>query len=261
MPTQSCYVCNSCAKTYTYKHNYDRHVVCCEFFNKTLRQHEHEMESCEAPPNMYVLYQLVKELAVRVSKVENENIQLKQQLAKRNKVNILDWLNKMPTEKQPTQVYIQWLRDVVLKNVYLQLEHVYSNDLISGMVSIWMFALSKTDGNAPIKAFENRPNTFYIYETSENGEYNWSMLTTAILDKHLKHVCKQFVIDFKTHWYDTHAEQIKEDEKWTNMYVDYHQKILGGTRYTTDGICQKVRQQLYIAMKVPLAQTIDIDFT
>jgi hypothetical protein len=261
MSTHSGYACNSCAKIYTHKYNYDRHVVCCEFFNKTLHQHEYAAESHEAPPDIHSLYQLVKELALRVTKVEKENVQLKQQLAKRNKVNILDVLNKLPMEKQPTQPFIRWLQYALLPNVHLHLDTVYSNDLISGIVATWTLALSKLDGDAPIKAFENRPNTFYIYELNEDGNNIWCVLTANVLDKHLRHVCKQFVVDFKVHWYDKHIEQIKEDEKWTNMYVDYYQKILGGTRYTTDGICQKVRQQLYTAIKTPFSQTVDIDFT
>jgi hypothetical protein len=74
-------------------------------------------------------------------------------------------------------------------------------------------------------------------------------------------VCKQFVVDFKNYWYDKNEDKINEDEKWTNMYVDYYQKILGGSRITTDGICQKVRQQLYVIMKEAFTHAVEIDFS
>lgn len=255
------YSCKSCAKVYTHKYNYERHIVCCEFFNKTLHDHEYEAESIELPPDTYSLYQLVKELAVRVTKVEKENAQLKQQLSRRNKVNVLDYLNKLPKEHRPEQSFTYWFENNVLPAVHLQLEDVYSNGLISGIVSTWKSALSCSGKILPIKAFDNRVNTFYVYEEEDNGVFTWSILTAALFDKHLRRVCKQFIVDFKQHWFDKNEEKINEDEKWTNMYVDYYQKILGGSRNTTEGICQKVRHQLYTHIKVAFIPSIEVNFS
>ena len=55
--------------------------------------------------------------------------------------------------------------------------------------------------------------------------------------------------------------KINTDEKWTNMYVKYHQRILGGSRITTEVICQRVRQQLYKSMKQGVSHAIEIDYT
>ena len=261
MSTSSGYTCSSCTKTYTYKYNYDRHVACCEFFNKTLLQHQHEIDAVESTPDIHSLYQLVKELAVRVTKVEKENAQLKQQLSKRCKVNIMEWLNKLPVDKQPSQLFTDWVRHSVLTNVHLQLEGVYSNDLVSGIISTWKTALSASDGEVPLKAFETRANTFYVYDKNADGSPTWTILTSAAFDIQLRMVCRQFVVDFKKYWYDKNEDKINEDETWTNMYVDYYQKILGGSRTTTEGICQKVRQQLYVIMKQAFTHAVEIDFS
>ena len=261
MSTTSGYTCTSCTKTYTYKHNYERHVVCCEFFNKTLLQHQHEIDAVESTPDINSLYHLVKELAVRVTKVEKENAQLKQQLSKRCKINIMEWLNKLPTDRQPTQLFSDWVRNSVLTNVHLQLDCVYSNDLVSGIISTLKTALSETHGEIPIKAFETRANTFYAYDKGADGSPTWTLLTPAVFDIQLRMVCKQFVVDFKNYWYDKNEDKIREDEKWTNMYVDYYQRILGGSRITTEGICQKVRQQLYVIMKQAFTHAVEIDFS
>lgn len=254
------YRCNTCPKTYTHKYNYDRHIACCEFFQKTLVQHEHDMEYREPPPDMHGLYQLVKELAVRVMKVEKENTQLKQCLMKRTKINIVDWLNQQHTDKQPSQHFAEWFKTVVLTKVHSNLDCVYTHDLVSGIVSTWETAVTIIDGEPPIKAFEMRTNTFYIYDIVDDKPV-WSVMSNESLDMHIKHICKQFLVDFKHYWYDENESKIKEDEKWTNMYVNYYQKILGGSRYTTDGICQKARQQLYKILKQTFTQPIEVDFT
>ena len=261
MSTTSGYTCASCTKTYTYKHNYDRHVACCEFFNKTLLQHQHEIDAVESTPDINNLYQLVKELAVRVTKVEKENAQLKQQLSKRCKVNIMEWLNKLPADRQPTQLFSDWVKHSVLTNVHLHLECVYSNDLVSGIISTWKTSLSASHGEVPLKAFETRANTFYVYDKGGHGSPTWTILAPAAFDNQLRMVCRQFVVDFKKYWYDKNQDKINEDETWTNMYVDYYQKILGGARSTTEAICQKVRQQLYVIMKQAFTNAVEIDFS
>jgi hypothetical protein len=261
MATKSGYTCTLCAKKYIQKYTYDRHVVCCEFFNKTVRHHEYEAETMETPPDINSLYNLVKELAFRVTKLEKENVQLKLQLSKRCKVNIIDWLNKLHTDKQPKQLFSQWVSDSVLPNVHSQLDCVYSNDLVSGIVSTWMFALSQLHSEAPIKAFETRTNTFYVYEPNDEGIPKWVVLTAVTFDIFLRRICKQFVVDFKTHWFDKNEAKITDDEHWANLYVDYYQKILGGSKITTEGIYQKVRQQLYATLKKSITQTVEVDFS
>lgn len=254
------YKCQTCTKAYTYKYNYERHVTCCKFFQKSIHDCEQELDSVELIPDAQSMFKLVQELALRVARIERENTQLKQQLSKRSKINIIEWLNKLPSETRPTITFTEWITDTVLQNVYLQLNSVYTNDLITGIVSSWKLSTDNHQGDVPVKAFENRSNIFYKYDKDENGNQCWMLLTTEYLDKQLKRICKQFVIDFKNHWHDKHVDKIQNNEIWTNMYVDYYQRILGGSRITTDAICQKVRLQLYKYMKQNFPQVVELDF-
>jgi hypothetical protein len=172
----------------------------------------------------------------------------------------LDWLNKQHVDKQPGQCFAEWFKTAVLTTVHSQLDCVYTHNLVSGIVSTWKTAVTHMDSECPIQAFETRTNTFYIYDKLESGMYAWTVMTNEVLDSYIKRVCTQFLVDFKHHWYDENEDKIKEDEKWTNMYVNYYQKILGGSQNTTNGICQKVRQQLYIDLKKSIAQPIEVDF-
>ena len=259
--TMNQYVCKTCTKTYKYKYNYDRHVACCKFFQKSIQDYEQEMDSVEVLPDMQSMFKLVQELACKVNRIEKENNQLKQKLSKRNKINVLDWLNKLPIDKSPNKSFTDWINDAVLKNVYLHLDSVYTNDLITGIMSTWHLSIDESNENIPLKAFDNRINIFYKYDIGSNGDYCWMILTNEDMDNQLKRICKQFLIDFKNHWYDKYEDKINTDEKWTNMYVKYHQRILGGSRITTEVICQRVRQQLYKSMKQGVSHAIEIDYT
>lgn len=255
------YICKTCTKTYKYKYNYDRHVACCKFFQKSIQDYEQEMDSVEVLPDMQSMFKLVQELACKVNRIEKENNQLKQKLSKRNKINVLDWLNKLPIDKSPNKSFTDWINDAVLTNVYLHLDNVYTNDLITGIMSTWHFSIDESNENIPLKAFDNRTNIFYKYDIGSNGDYCWMILTNEDMDNQLKRICKQFLIDFKNHWYDKHEDKINTDEKWTNLYVKYYQRILGGSRITTEVICQRVRQQLYKSMKQGVSHGIEIDYT
>lgn len=255
------YKCQSCSKTYIYKYNYERHIACCKFFQKSIRQQEQELDSVELIPDTHSMFKLVQELAFRVKKLEKDNIQLKQQLSKRSKINIIDWLNNLPKEKQPLKPYSGWVQNNVLQNVNLHLNCVYTNDLIAGIISTLKLSINNYQDIVPIKAFENRSNIFYKYDSDENGNHCWTLLTPEELDIQLKTICKQFLVDFKYYWYDKNEVKIQDDEKWTDMYVKYYQKILGGSKITTDGICQKVRNQLYTCIKESCSQIIELDFS
>jgi hypothetical protein len=259
--TMNQYICKTCTKTYKHKYNYDRHIACCKFFQKSIQEYEDEMDSVEIIPDMQSMFKLVQELACKVNRIEKENNQLKQKLSKRNKINVLDWLNKLPIDKIPNKSFTDWIKDVVLTNVYLHLDNVYTNDLITGIMSTWHFSIDESNENIPLKAFDNRINIFYKYDIDPNGKNCWMILTNEEMDNQLKKICKQFLIDFKNHWYDKHEDKINTDEKWTNMYVKYHQRILGGSRITTEVICQRVRQQLYKSIKQGVSHAIEIDYT
>lgn len=259
--TMNQYICKTCTKTYKYKYNYDRHTACCKFFQKSMQDYEQEMDAVDVIPDMQSMFKLVQELACRVNRIEKENTQLKQKLSKRNKINVLVWLNELPVDKTPNKSFTDWVNDVVLKNVYLQLDNVYTNDLITGIMSTWQLSIDESTENLPLNAFDNRINIFYKYDVGPTGNRCWMILTNEEMDNQIKKICKQFLIDFKNYWYDKHADKINTDEQWTNLYVKYYQRILGGSRITTDAICQRVRQQLYKSMKQGVSHAIEIDYT
>jgi hypothetical protein len=254
------YKCKICSRMYTHKYNYDRHITCCEFLNMSQREQENEVEMSETPPSLQNMYRLLQELSFKVNKLEKENTILKQKFQQRCKVNVLDWLNNQPNEIQPTITFENWVEQCLLSNVHAHLCTVYSNNLIMGVISLWKEAVG-SGLTVPIKLFDNRPSSIYLYTANEYNVSSWIQTTPAILDKQLKRIFRQFIAEFKTHWYDKHVNKIHVNEEYMNMYINYYQKILGESKNTTDEMCQKIRHQIYLLIKQKVNNIIDINFS
>ena len=228
------------SETCSNESNFIRDRSCSELLN--------EVESQEEIPSIEKIYRLVKDLTVKVIKLENENKKLKQSVLKKQKINILECLNKMNIVNQPEMVYNEWLDAVVLSHVKENLNNVFKEDLIVGIVNTWKNAIKATSSVLPIKTYINRPNIFYIYVEDDNKR-QWKQLSIYDMDMQLRRICQQFVSVFRNEWFIPNEHKIDNDEKWTNMYVDYYKRILGGSQITTEVICQRVRNQIYKLMK------------
>ena len=252
------YICNTCNRKYVYKYNYDRHVRCCEFLNMSIKEKEHEADMEETIPSLPNLFRLVQELSYKIDKIEKENVVLRQRLQQRRKINILEWLNNRPKEIQPKILFNDLINTYILSNVYKHLEAVYSNNLIIGVINLWKDVFN-SEVVIPLKVFDNRPNMFYIYESDETGKTEWIKISTDQIDTQLKHIYKQFIVEFKTHWYNKHVDKINVDEDYTNKYVNYYQKILGGYKNTTEETCKKIRYQIYLLINQSVTKAIDLE--
>jgi hypothetical protein len=214
-----------------------------------LKKPEYDItESEDQTPSIDKIYRLVQELSLKVIKLEKENVKLKQNVLKKQKLNILEYLNNQIIENQPNLLFNEWINKVVLSHVKNSLECVFKEDLIMGIVDTWEHAIKDITIVIPIKTYINRPNVFYIY-TEDDGNRLWKQLHIEDMNRQLLKICQQFVVEFKKGWYEPNEEKIDIDEKWTNMYVDYYKRILGGSKITTEVICQRVRSRIYTLMK------------
>jgi hypothetical protein len=158
-----------------------------------------------------------------MDKLEKENSKLRQYSKKR--INIVDWLNDSKT--QPDICFDEWITTNVLTLVSKCLDTVYNNNLLEGLKHLFTTILENKIDILPIRCFDNKPNTFYIYETIEN-QSKWSIITTKEFDRQLNKIGNQFILEFKNNWYLLHREKIETDENYKDMYINYYQKILGG---------------------------------
>jgi hypothetical protein len=124
---------------------------------------------------------------------------------------------------------------------------------------------------APIRAFDNKPNMFYIYSktinigtsNNENTEISnqWSLISTTDFDNYLKQIARQFIVQFRSCWFLVNEEKIQTDELYKDKYVNYYQKILGSEGKMTDDIrYQRVRHTFYTLIKQNIKQIVEYEF-
>jgi len=254
-----CYKCRFCTREYKEKYNYDRHVGCCEFFSKSTRERDNEVDMIEILPSHPEMYRLIQELAFRVDKLEKENTKLKQ-LQKR-KMNILEWLNNEATMRNPSLQFSEWITNKVYPHIPDYLEAVYSNDLLHGITELLGNVVENTETDKlPIRAFDTSTNIFYVYRAeSDVAIPKWTKMTATDFEKYLMNIAKQFMVEFKNHWYTPNKEKVETDEKYMDLYVNYYQRILGGSRMSDESRCQKIRQNLYTRIKENIKTIVEYD--
>lgn len=255
------YQCCFCKREYKEKFNYDRHKVCCEFLCKSRREQLNDVDSLENIPTQKEMYMLIQELALRNEKLEKEIVKLKQ--VQKQKINILEWLNSPNSIKTNPKIFFKnWILKVVFPEIKNVLETVYQTNLSTGLLKLFQ-NLIKTDNlnTLPIRAYENKPNTFYIFQ-EKLDVFEWKILTSDEFNNILSKICHQFIVQFKYNWFIPNQEKIENDENYKDMYINYYQSILGGNEsISEDSRIQKTRQYIYSLIKQKIKSITEYDFT
>jgi hypothetical protein len=254
------YRCKYCTREYKEKFNYDRHAGFCEFSFKSEREVNSEIEAFDKVPSISHLFGYIKELSVRVNKLEKENTLLKQFANRQKKrVDILDWLNNQ-YDCIPDMEFTAFMTNI---NVDNYLVRIFEYDLMSALIKCFDDYFDSCE-KLPIRAFQQKNNTFYVYDKCINDLDNtsankWTIITNKQLNKWLNYVAQKFVTSFKT-WHDSNKEAIDKDESMKEKYYDYFQKVLGG-KMSDETRNQRLRQALYSKLKQNLKSVIEFEFT
>lgn len=243
MNKTSKYTCNHCLRGYKEKFNYDRHIGFCEFSHKSIKERENDIEAFEKTPSVSELFSFVKELVVRIDKLEKENTQLKNMASiSKRKLGFIDWLNY---RNKPCVTFTKWLSEIPYYNY---LNDIFNNDLITG--SVLSLQYKNSGMGYPLYAFSEKQNCFYIYDEVSDNEtkLQWILIQGNDFDKWLNYISQSFLIEFKK-WCDEHKNEIDNDEKMKETYFSNFQKVLGNSKLSVDVRNQRIRQQLFNKIK------------
>ena len=253
MINTSKYTCNHCLRGYKEKFNYDRHIGFCEFLHKSVKERENEIDAFETTPSVTELFSFVKELVVRIDKLEKENAQLKHIVTiSKRKLGFTDWLNH---HNKPCVTFTKWLSEIPY---HIYLNDIFNNDLISGIVLSLQH--KNTGVGYPIYAFVEKQNCFYIYDevldSDNERKLKWILIQGNDFDKWLNYISQSFLIEFKK-WCDENKNEIDNNEIMKEIYFSNFQKVLGNSKLSVDIRNQRIRQQLFQKIKQSFARNGD----
>lgn len=176
--------------------------------------------------NITELYNIVRKLEDRVTKLESENYKLK------NSKKIQDFSNI----DEPVLLFDVWCSEL-LEKIPKYLEHVFNNDLNTGIQQL----LKENIMNSPII---NHNKQIFIYQKINNTP-TWNKLSNDEFNKFILNIIQHFATYFNTHWFMKNQNNIQTNDYYRDLYIDYYQKILGGHHYNSTTFCSKIQKYLY----------------
>lgn len=244
------YKCVYCERKYKRKIYYDRHVLLCKVLSLTSSEREIENQENDDTPLMRDMYLMIQELSYKYEKVQKQLDEVTKwaNIKKRN-FNVIDWLNNNYSNPP---LYDDFIDSIQLDETHLEL--VFKYDYINGIIFIFKDLFPLSDNNLPIKAFDQKDNTFFIFDKNNA----WITMNGEIFDKFLKKLSKK-IINLFTTWQDENINKMN-NEKFTILYTQNVKKVMGGN---ASFVQQKniLHKKFYNYLKVNLKNIVQYDFS
>ena len=226
-------ICRNCEKRYEKEKAFNKHKLICV-------KNKEELDKLEIRD---VVYELIK----KNQKLENDLIEIKRWVnTKKKKIIIIDWLNN---NIKPDISFDK------LKNNFniddKELEIIFETNIIDGINEIFNNKIKSYD-NLPIKAFEQKDNTIYIYNEK------WEILSDENYILFISNLYKQIMTKFKE-WQDKNEKNLYSND-FSDKYIKYVKKIMGGD-IPIERQRTKIHRNIYNSIKSDLKNTIEYEFT
>jgi len=240
------YSCKFCNREYKEKYNHDRHIQCCEFLCKSRREQEKEIDSFEKIPTQKEMFCLIQELSLRIEKLEKENSKLRH--IQRKSLNFTEVLKESP---KPVKQFDEFMEELLL-TVEDQLENVYNNDLLKGILSLFTEAFSKYEiEQLPLRTFDIKSNMFYVYDRETS---TWILLSNEDFDKILSKISHRFLVEFNRCWCVVNKQKIETEESYAQTYIEYYRRILG--EGSDEARYRNIRKAIYQKIKINIKSLV-----
>lgn len=230
--------CRFCSKKFTRKIYYDRHILVCELLCKTSKERSLDAEETEDIPTIRKLYGIIMEMSIKYKKLEEKVDELSKYVdTKKKKIDIIEWLNITYKTGVPFQ---EWMNQIKVERKHL--EYIFDKDYVYGAVELLREFIERQredDLEVPIRCFEQKENTFYIFDEDSK----WVEMQYSQFDKMIDFISKQFLHEFVV-WQNENKHRM-EDDSYSILYMKNVKKINGGNHTTSDQLYKKIYRELY----------------
>lgn len=246
---QTNYKCQCCGRGYKRKVYYDRHIAGCQLLTQTKVERETNIELNADTPSHRELYDMVLGLA-RQNRILEEKIEelTKWAALKKKRLHVSEWLDSN-------------YEDTVLFNTFMERQSFKESDLdgitkfnyIEGVCMVlkrWF--PTHLESELPIKAFDQKDNTFFI-----KTDKGWRAMTTEELSQIIRKVGKDAMNIF-VKWQEQNKHKM-DTEEYSTMYTTRLMKVLG-SNYTEQQVLTRIRRDLFKYLKMNLKNVIQFEF-
>lgn len=240
------YSCQHCGRVYKIKTYYTRHVATCQILNKTSKEMRDDEECMADTPNIRDLYDIILEMNSQITTLKKKvKLLEKTHQTKQQKIKIVDWLRE---QSLPNITWDVWIENLLFTKG--NLENVFQNDIVCAIYRcIKDDYEKKEDNNIPMRSFEQKPNSLFIYNSDGWVEINAKDLDNSICKIHKK--CMQEFL----RWQER-AESEMTTQDFTRVFTENIRKI---NNKTTSYISKKIFQKLQDEYKINIKSLINIE--
>uniref|UniRef100_A0A6C0BWC0 Uncharacterized protein n=1 Tax=viral metagenome TaxID=1070528 RepID=A0A6C0BWC0_9ZZZZ len=248
--------CKYCGKHYTRTQYLKRHELAClmkqQVTQKSKRVVDADAEEEEDVMPISVVSLIVKELVVKMAKMEEEIVMLKKWANKeKTRVNLVDWLTEHETAHQ-TATFVEWYKKtMIITRQHLEL--VFKYDIIQAIPYIFENLIGTETANIPIKCFEQKASVFYVF----GAERTWVALSLQDFAKFVEHIHNKIIIE-NIKWQKENKHMLEDDAQYKE-YLENNLKVLA-TKYDADYMCSQIRNKLFNYLKYNLNSVHEYEF-
>jgi hypothetical protein len=205
-------------------------------------------------PSKRQMYELLKIMVDKYSKLEHEMIEMKKYIEKtKKKINVIDWLND---NLHPHIGYQEW-KENVLKVTDEDLECVFKYKYSRGVCIILKKYLPlESSKNHPICCFKQKPNVFYKYDTIQS---QWTILSQNQVIGLITNVNTKLTHEFYK-WKEKHQDRIDNDDRFHEIYIDNMRAILGDNK-SLEEHSRTIKSHLFEYLKMDVKNMIEFEFS
>lgn len=247
--------CKYCGKHYTRTNYLKRHEVACLMRQQVVRKSKHTAEADEEEEEdvmpISVVNMIVKELVVKMAKMEEEIAMLKKWANKeKTRVNLVDWLAEHETP--PANTFVEWYKKtIIITRQHLEL--VFKYDIIHAIPYIFENLVGSETEQLPIKCFEQKANVFYVF----GQERKWTLLSFQDFVKFVDHIHNKIIIE-NIKWQKENKHMLDDDAQYKE-YLENNLKVLA-TKYDPDYMCSQIRNKLFNYLRYNLNSVHEYEF-
>lgn len=250
--------CTYCNKKYVRKTDCDKHQLLCNILSKSRREMQINAEECNNTISHYQLCAIVQDLALKCAKME-EKMQTMQKWTdkQKKKINIIQWLND---NNIPNSTFVALKAEFSLQICQTHIDKLIDTNLLETIQHI--FETSETvNYRAPIYCFEQKHNTFYIYNVMQHaieGTGEWSIMTREDLI-HLLNTIHSKLLRELIAWKKIHEQAIAANDKMSMLFNKTMIKLVE-VDFTNDHSLSRIKTSLFNHLKKDLKNIIEYEF-
>jgi hypothetical protein len=240
--------CPYCDKTYIKTTTLNKHMVTCEYLNKSKQNKKIHDEAIKNQPTYNELVIIVQELATKLNKMEDKVKELEKIAEpKKKKLNVIEWLN---AKVSPMDSYVEWVNKIIIS--ITELNYLFENNIFQTVAHILQERFQTRESTAiPIYAFHQKANHFYIYTGEE-----WREMGTTDIVHLFKHLQNKFMREMSI-WYAANKDQVYNNDKTSEMYNTTIIKIMS-ISLEQDAAFSKMKTQMYNDLKVDIKHLVEV---